>query len=96
VVGLRVVTTKLPDDLYQALVERATREGVSVSKLVRIAIQSYLGLPPQTPKYDIESKCAELGKKLVELERRISIMELAVFKLQHEREVVQQGAMGER
>ena len=73
---LRVVASKLPDDLYRALAERARREGVSVSRLVRAAVQSYLGLPPQPRGGGFE----ELAGRLAELERRVSTLELAVSK----------------
>jgi hypothetical protein len=79
---LRVVASKLPDDLYRALAERARREGVSVSRLVRAAVQSYLGLPPQPRGGGFE----ELAGRLAELERRVSTLELAVSKLQGGRE----------
>jgi hypothetical protein len=78
VVVLRVVASKLPDDLYRALAERARREGVSVSRLVREAVRAYLGLPPQPRGGGFE----ELSGRLSELERRVSTLELAVSKLQ--------------
>jgi hypothetical protein len=82
---LRVVASKLPDDLYRALAERARREGVSVSKLVRAAVQSYLGLPPQPQGGGFE----ELSRRLADLERRVSTLELAVSRLQGGREAVE-------
>jgi hypothetical protein len=75
---LRVVASKLPDDLYRDLAERARREGVSVSRLVREAVRAHLGLPPQPRGGGFE----ELSGRLAELERRVSTLELAVSKLQ--------------
>jgi hypothetical protein len=87
-VVLRVAASKLPDGLYGALVERAGREGVSVSKLVRVAVQSYLGLPPQPRGSDVAGGGFEgLSGRLAELERRVSTLELAVSKPQGGREV---------
>jgi hypothetical protein len=74
VFGLRVVSFKLRDDEYQVLIERARREGVGVSELIRKAVQSYLGLPIQSPSYN------EVLDKLGELEKRIIALEQAVFK----------------
>jgi hypothetical protein len=74
VFGLRVVSFKLRDDEYQALIERARREGVGVSELIRKAVQSYLGLPIQSPSYN------EVLDKLGELEKRIVSLEQVVFK----------------
>jgi hypothetical protein len=74
VFGLRVVSFKLRDDEYQALAERARREGVGVSEILREAVRSYLGLPIQSPS------CNEVLGRLGELEKRIIALEQAVFK----------------
>jgi hypothetical protein len=71
---LKSVGTKLRDDVYRALIERAREEGVTPSELVRRAILAYLNLPVQEPSRD------EILDKLGELERRIAILEQAVFK----------------
>jgi hypothetical protein len=71
---LRVVSFKLGDDEYRALAERARREGVSVSEVLRVAVRSYLGLPTQSPS------CDEVLGRLGELEKRIIALEQAVFK----------------
>jgi hypothetical protein len=75
---LRVVSFKLRDDEYRALAERAGREGVSVSRLVREAVRVHLGLPPRPRGGGFE----ELAGRLAELERRVSTLELAVSRLQ--------------
>jgi hypothetical protein len=56
------------------LIERAREEGVTPSELVRRAILAYLNLPVQEPSR------GEILDKLGELERRIAILEQAVFK----------------
>jgi hypothetical protein len=71
---LRSVGTKLRDDEYQALVERAREEGVKPYELVRRAILAYLNLPAREPSRD------EILDKLSELEKRIIALEQAVFK----------------
>jgi len=71
---LKSVGTKLRDDEYRALIERAREEGVTLSELVRRAILAYLNLPVQEPSRD------EILDKLGELERRIAALEQAVFK----------------
>jgi hypothetical protein len=71
---LRSVGTKLRDDEYQVLVERAREEGVTLSELVRRAILAYLNLPAREPSWD------EILDKLGELEKRIATLEQAVFK----------------
>jgi hypothetical protein len=68
------VGTKLRDGEYQALIERARREVVSVSELVRKAILAYLNLPVHEPSLN------EILDKLGELEKRITALEQAVFK----------------
>jgi hypothetical protein len=68
------VGTKLRDDEYQALIERARKEGVKPYELVRKAILAYLNLPIQEPSRD------EILDKLGELEKRIISLEQAVFK----------------
>jgi hypothetical protein len=68
------VGTKLRDDEYQALIERARKEGVKPYELVRKAILAYLNLPIQEPSRD------EILDKLGELEKRIIALEQAVFK----------------
>jgi predicted transcriptional regulator len=78
VVGLRVVAAKLPDDLYRALVERARREDVSVSKLVREAVRAYLGLPPQDRG---DAVLEELRRRIAGLEERVSKLEVAVAEV---------------
>jgi hypothetical protein len=71
---LKSVGTKLRDDEYRALIERAREEGVTPSELVRRAILAYLNLPAREPGRD------EILGKLGELERRIATLEQAVFK----------------
>jgi hypothetical protein len=71
---LKTVGTKLRDDEYQALIERARKEGVKPYELVRKAILAYLNLPIQEPSRD------EILDKLGELEKRIIALEQAVFK----------------
>jgi hypothetical protein len=56
------------------LVERAREEGVTPSELVRRAILAYLNLPVQEPSRD------EILDKLGELEKRVTVLEQAVFK----------------
>lgn len=71
---MKSVGTKLRDDEYQALIERARKEGVKPYELVRKAILAYLNLPIQEPSRD------EILDKLGELEKRIISLEQAVFK----------------
>ncbi len=72
---MKSVGTKLRDDEYRALIERAREEGVTPSELVRRAILAYLSLPVREPGRD------EILDKLGELERRIATLEQAVFKM---------------
>jgi metal-responsive CopG/Arc/MetJ family transcriptional regulator len=88
VVGLKVVATKLPDDEYQALVERVKIEGISMSEFVRNAIRSYLGLTSQSSGY---AMLAELRRRLVNLEKRVLDLEIAVAELHLELEAKHQG-----
>ncbi len=71
---MKTVGTKLRDDEYQALIERARMEGVKPYELVRKAILTYLNLPVQ------ESSRDEILDKLGELEERVTVLEQAVFK----------------
>lgn len=71
---MKSVGTKLRDDEYQALIERARKEGVKPYELVRKAILAYLNLPIQEPSRD------EILDKLGELEKRIVSLEQVVFK----------------
>jgi hypothetical protein len=71
---LKSVGTKLRDDEYEALIERARKEGVKPYELVRKAILAYLNLPIQEPSRD------EILDKLGELEKRIIALEQVVFK----------------
>ena len=72
---MRCVGAKLPDTLYEEVVRRAGEEGVTVSELVRRAVESYLGVPPtsvrpQPPPADLQdlvgkvSELAEVVDKL--------------------------------
>jgi 2-succinyl-5-enolpyruvyl-6-hydroxy-3-cyclohexene-1-carboxylate synthase len=71
---LKSVGTKLRDDEYQALIERARKEGIKPYELVRKAILAYLNFPIQEPSRD------EILDKLGELEKRIISLEQVVFK----------------
>jgi hypothetical protein len=76
---LKSVGTKLRDDEYRALVERARREGVTVSEFVRRAVLAALGLPtPAQP--EVGDRLAALEKRVGELEKRITDLERAVSR----------------
>jgi post-segregation antitoxin (ccd killing protein) len=79
VAGLRVVATKLANDEYQALAERARREGVSVSRLVREAVRAHLGLPPRDRG---DAVLEELRRRVAVLEKHVSSLEAAVAEVQ--------------
>jgi metal-responsive CopG/Arc/MetJ family transcriptional regulator len=78
VVGLRIVSAKLPDDLYRALVERAGREDASVSEIVREAVRAYLGLPPRGRG---DAALEDLRGRVAALEERVSNLEAAVAEM---------------
>jgi len=88
---LRVVASKFPDDLYQALVERARREGVSVSRLVREAVRAYLGLPPLDRG---DAVLEELRRRIAVLEKRVSSLEATVAEMQLGLEAEHRGGGG--
>jgi hypothetical protein len=76
---MRVVSTKLTDEEFQALYERARKDGSSVADLVRKAILAYLNLPAQD-RVDVSDRLFALERHVSELEKRIVALERAVFK----------------
>jgi hypothetical protein len=74
---LKSVGTKLRDDEYRALVERARKEGVTVSEFVRKAVLAALNLPmPAQP--EVGGRLSALEKRVGELEERVLALERAV------------------
>jgi hypothetical protein len=76
---MKVVSTKLSDEEFQALYERVRKEGVSVADLVRKAILTYLNLPIQA-QAEVGDRIFALEKRVGELEKRIVALEQTVFK----------------
>jgi hypothetical protein len=68
---MKVVSTKLTDEEYQALYERARKEGDSVAGLVRKAILAYLNLPVPA-KTEVNDRLSALEKRVEDLERVVS------------------------
>jgi hypothetical protein len=76
VVGLRFVGFRLGDKEYQALAERARKEGVTVSEFIRRAVLAALGLPaPAQP--EVGDRLSALEKRVGELEERVLALEQA-------------------
>jgi Ribbon-helix-helix protein, copG family. len=69
---VKVVGTKVQEDIFKALVERAKAEGVKVSEVVRRAIMMYLGR--STPS-DLETKVKMIEEELTLLKERVSSLE---------------------
>jgi predicted DNA-binding protein len=76
---MKVVSTKLTDEEFQALYEKARKDGSSVSDLVRKAILAYLNLPAQN-RMDVSDRLFALERHVSELEKRIVALERAVFR----------------
>jgi len=76
---MKVVSTKLTDEEFQALIERARKDGSSVADLVRKAILAYLELPVQD-RVDVSDRLFALERRVSELEKRIVVLERALFK----------------
>ncbi len=76
---MKFVGFKLGDEEYQALVERARKEGVSVSDFVRKAVLAALNLPIPA-QTEISDRLFALEKRVGELEKRVVALEQAVFK----------------
>ena len=63
--GTRKANFRVEEEVLRAIEERAKAEGVPVSELMRRAIRTYLGLPPQPPSADLQglvSKVSELAE----------------------------------
>ena len=72
---MKSVGAKVREDVFEALVERARAEGVSISEIVRRALMAYLGKPVEQP--------VEAGvRELEELEARIAKLEELVSRTQ--------------
>lgn len=72
---MRVLATKVPDDVYEAFRERASEEGMSIAALLRKLIYDYLGLqegrPEVNPGLPSREEFEELKRRVEELEREL-------------------------
>lgn len=88
--AMKVLATKVPDDVYEALKERASKEGMSVATLLRKLIYDYLGLQEGKPQVNsgLPSKVnlrftsgLPSREEFEELKRRVEMLEKEVKKL---------------
>ena len=70
---MRYVGVKLPERLYEEMVKRAREEGVTLSALIRRAVEAYLGQSPQSLQ--------EIIRRVEELEARVRGLEAKVGEL---------------
>lgn len=80
---MKVVSTKIPDDVYKSLREVAQKQGVSVSELLRRIVYEILGKPNvyQGSTTNLRKEMEDLRIKLRELEKRIEELERGIKKL---------------
>jgi len=65
---MKVVSTKIPDNVYDMLKNRAEEEGISVSTLIKELIYGYLGIEGR-PKVDLSSLPS--GKHELEFSKQV-------------------------
>jgi uncharacterized protein (UPF0335 family) len=76
---MRVVSTKLTDEEYQALYRRAREEGGSVASLVRKAVLAYLNFPAPV-KTEVSDRLSALEKRVEDLERAVNEIRSLISK----------------
>ncbi|RLF69726.1 MAG: hypothetical protein DRN40_06175 [Thermoplasmata archaeon] len=81
----KMVSLRLDKSTHKKLLEVAEKEGVSVSLLIRRAVERYLKEEELVRKYDM----AEISRKIDEIERKYSKLLRAVNILQRRMEEIQ-------
>jgi len=78
---MRVLATKVPDDVYEAFRERANAEGLSMAALLRRLVYEYLGLDEGKPEVNRGLPSRE---EVEELRERVAALEDGLKKLEAE------------
>lgn len=74
---MKVVATKIPDDVYEELKEKAKEEG-SIATLLRKLIYQYLEVQEGKPEVNLE---VNLREEIEELKKRVEELEKAMKRL---------------
>ena len=92
---MRVVATKVPEEVYGELRRRAESEGVSVSELLRRLIYEHLGVegkPSVNHGKPLRVEVEELRRRVEELEGEVARLRKAVYSVVTTLDIMKRGA----
>ena len=67
---VKVLSTKVPDEVYEVFRKKAEESGLSIASLLRHIVYKYLDIePPKTPEQELEEKVQLLMERVSRLEK---------------------------